>query len=200
MQEHVSKAQRSPSSEPQVGSQHHAVTFEAIEDDLVLVCRTARLTRSAYGFYRALLLRFPVLGGPPEIANLESLAQQHGVPYEETMILLETLDLAQRVRATGAIRAAYPFSGVPTMHRVRLTPDSDAGAISGVAVFAMCAIDALGIPLMLRCNAQISSRDPLTHGPVSITGGRQPNRWMGSALGSIERGGLRPTRRTRARA
>lgn len=114
-------------------------------------------------------MRFPALGGPPDIADLESLAQQHGVSYEETMSLLETLDLAQRVRATGAIRAAYPFSGVPTAHRVRLTPDSNAGAISGIEVFAMCAIDALGIPLMLRCNAQISSRDPLTHSPVSIT-------------------------------
>ncbi len=49
----------------------------------------------------------------------------------------------------GKIIAAYPFSIRPTRHRVELE--------NGVTVSAMCAIDALGIPPMVNCNATIYS-------------------------------------------
>jgi hypothetical protein len=48
-----------------------------------------------------------------------------------------------------AITHAYPFSNEPTAHRVHL--------IGGPDVYAMCAIDALGMPFMLRRGADIDS-------------------------------------------
>jgi hypothetical protein len=48
------------------------------------------------------------------------------------------------------ITHAYPFSNEPTAHRVRIN--------GGPQVYSMCAIDALGVPFMLRRDADISSR------------------------------------------
>jgi Alkylmercury lyase len=66
----------------------------------------------------------------------------------------------------GAIRAANPFSGVPTVHRVHIDGGAD--------VHAMCAIDAFGIAAMLSRDVRIASIDPHTGSPVTvaITGGR----------------------------
>lgn len=56
---------------------------------------------------------------------------------------------------------AYPFSATPTPHLV---------AIAGAPrVYSMCAIDALGIPPMLGTGAVITSSDPLTGAPVTVT-------------------------------
>jgi hypothetical protein len=66
-----------------------------------------------------------------------------------------------RLDPAGAIGVAYPFSAVPTRHRVRLA--------SGVEVWAMCAIDALGIPAMLDPDATVTSVDPVTGQPVTVT-------------------------------
>jgi len=63
--------------------------------------------------------------------------------------------------AGGQIRAAYPFSAVPTPHRVDLD--------GGPRVHAMCAIDALGIAAMIHAAVTITSADPHTGGPVTIT-------------------------------
>lgn len=52
----------------------------------------------------------------------------------------------------GEFRAAYPFSPIPTAHQVAIS--------AGPTVYAMCAIDALGISAMLGRPANISSRAP----------------------------------------
>jgi hypothetical protein len=54
-----------------------------------------------------------------------------------------------RIDKHGKIIAAYPFSIRPTRHRVKLK--------NGVTVFAMCAIDTLGIPPMVNSDATICS-------------------------------------------
>jgi hypothetical protein len=138
----------------------------AAADDLVDVCRSIRLPRAAYRFYRALLLVFPEHGGPPERATLRRLARRFDVGLEATLALLVARDLVQRDPATGTITAAYPFSGIPTAHRVFLAATSDHPAVE---LFAMCAVDALGIPLMLRQAATITSVDGLTHEPVYVS-------------------------------
>ena len=52
----------------------------------------------------------------------------------------------------GVVAVAYPFSGTPTPHRVEL---------DGLpAVYAMCAIDALGLPFMASRDGRITSADP----------------------------------------
>jgi hypothetical protein len=139
--------------------------------DLIRVCRGARLAPAAYRFYRAILRHFAEQGGPPDPSHLRRLARRFGVPLAATLADLAAQDLVQRDPATGAIRAAYPFSGVPTTHRVALAPDRASGDLdrTGGEVFAMCALDALGIPLMLRRGAMITSRDALTGAPIAVT-------------------------------
>jgi Alkylmercury lyase len=141
---------------------------------LITVCRSARLTPAAYQFYCAILRTFPQRGGPPDQTQLRQLAGHFAVPLAATLADLAAQDLLQRDAATGHIRAAYPFSGVPTPHRVTLSRNSHDHARSAYEradqpVFAMCALDALGIPLLLRQQATIVSQDALTHEPVLVT-------------------------------
>lgn len=64
------------------------------------------------------------------------------------------------VDGEGRLTAAYPFSPTPTPHLVSL---------GRVDVYAMCAIDALGMPFMLGTDAVITSTDPRTGEPVRVT-------------------------------
>ena len=64
---------------------------------------------------------------------------------------------------------AYPFSAAPTRHIVAIT--------GGPRVWSMCAIDALGIPVMLGAGAVITSSDPLTGEPVTVTFTGAAARW-----------------------
>ena len=143
-----------------------ANTADETAADLVHVCRTKTLPRAQYRFYRALLLVFPERGAPPDQELLEQLARRFGVDLEATLAQLASQDLVQRDPTTGAITAAYPFSGVPKPHRVTLETDPDGPA--GIQVYAMCALDALGIPLMLRRSALVTSVDALTGEEVRV--------------------------------
>jgi len=140
-------------------------------ETMVYVCRSARLTPAAYRFYRAILLAF-VAHGPaaPELATVVALARQCEVPYEATLVHLAAHDLVQRDPQTGRIRAAYPFSGVPTAHQVALLTDHSGEQTDRVETraFAMCALDALGVPLMLRRAALITSADTLTGDTITV--------------------------------
>ncbi len=142
--------------------------------DWITVCRSARLQPMAYRFYRAVLLTFVEQGDAPDPAALRRLAKRFGVPLQTTLADLAAQDLLQRDPATGRIRAAYPFSGVPTLHRVALFADHGADRPqppdqAEVQVFAMCALDALGIPLMLQRSVRIASSDALSGEPVRVT-------------------------------
>jgi hypothetical protein len=64
------------------------------------------------------------------------------------------------VDEAGQLVAAYPFSPTPTAHVVE---------VGGVRMYAMCAVDALGIPAMLGRDATITSTDPQTGQPVAVT-------------------------------
>ena len=74
---------------------------------------------------------------------------------------LETLAAADLVHTDeGRVTVAYPFSGSPTPHVVRLD--------DGPATWAMCAGDALGIPLMTGRDATITSSDAQTGEAIRI--------------------------------
>jgi hypothetical protein len=137
---------------------------------LVTVCRSARLTPAAYLFYCAILRTFSARGTPPDHTDLAQLAECFDVPLAATLADCVAQDLIQLDTATGRIRAAYPFSGVPTMHQVALASGPDGGQYGRVTqpVFAMCALDALGLPLMLRQMAIIVSRDAFTNERVEV--------------------------------
>jgi hypothetical protein len=137
---------------------------------LITVCRSARLTPAAYQFYCAILRTFSARGTPPELAELGQLAERFAVPLAATLADCVAQDLLQLDATTGRTRAAYPFSGVPTVHRVMLVPRPAGGQdeLTRQQVFAMCALDALGIPLMLRREATIDSLDALTNERVEV--------------------------------
>jgi hypothetical protein len=134
---------------------------ESAAEALVLVCRSARLTPAAYRFYRAILLSFVAHSRAPDPDDVAELARQFSVPLASTLAHMAAQDLLQRDLTTGRIRAAYPFSGVPTSHRVTLFADQSGERTDQIEaqVYAMCALDALGVPLMLRRAALISSVD-----------------------------------------
>lgn len=160
---------------------------DGLEGDLIHVCRSATLRRAEYQFYRALLLAFLATGDPPDRQTPSALARRYAVPLEATLADMARQDLVQRDPATGAIRAAYPFSGVPTAHRVRLGAGSQGEP--PVEVYAMCALDALGVPLMLRRQAVIMSVDALTGAAVRVAVRRATDADVG-ADGRETAGGL----------
>lgn len=110
--------------------------------------------------YQAILRAFPQFGGPPGPAWLRARAATLGLEAGAVLDALAARGLVIRDAATGALIAVYPFSGVPTPHRVTV-----AGA---QPVYAMCAVDALGIPAMLGRDAVVESCDPLSGVPVRV--------------------------------
>lgn len=55
---------------------------------------------------------------------------------------------------------AYPFSAVPTPHRVAID--------GGPSVFSMCSVDAIGIAAMLGRAVTVHSADPVTGEPITV--------------------------------
>src|SRR5215472_2175631 len=99
--------------------------------------------------YQYILRHFADMGRPPAARDI---GRQFALSRPAVRAALERLEAARafyRDPRTHRIVAAYPFSAKPTVHIVYL-PD-------GQARFALCAIDALGMPLMLRSNATITS-------------------------------------------
>lgn len=70
----------------------------------------------------------------------------------------------------GEIRAAYPFSPVPTRHRVTWK--------GGSGAYAMCAIDALGMSAMLGVPVTISSSEPGAERAVTVEVDHDTARWQ----------------------
>lgn len=79
---------------------------------------------------------------------IDNVAAASGKKRHEILSALHKDDYA-RINEHGEIVAAYPFSMNVTRHRVQLE--------NGARVFAMCMIDALGIPAMLKTDATIHS-------------------------------------------
>jgi hypothetical protein len=114
---------------------------------------------------QAVLRSFATTGAPPGAADLEAATGPFAVPAARVLTELAAEDFLT-LDDTGRIQAAYPFSATATEHVVQIT--------GGPTVWSMCAIDALGIPVMLGTDAVITSTDPVTRGPVRVefTGGK----------------------------
>lgn len=91
--------------------------------------------------------------------DLRPTAAALGVDLDDALHQLGSADLVHRA-PDGQIEVAYPFSRQPTGHTVQL--------IGHPPVAAMCAIDALGIPLMTGTDGVIDSADPDTGTPIRI--------------------------------
>jgi hypothetical protein len=107
--------------------------------------RIAGLAPASRRLYALILYRFTE-GAPPDRDELSDL----GFGGEALSELVEH-DLVQ-LDPDGEVAVAYPFSASPTRHRV-LTDD-------GRAYWAMCAIDALGIPYLLHQAAEVRAQEP----------------------------------------
>ena len=128
--------------------------------------RVAPAERGLRAVHQAVLRSFVHTGAAPGMPRLAKRA----APFEVSQVLAELangdflcLDDA------GQITAAYPFSAVPTRHRVRISGEA--------AVFAMCAIDAMGISAMTGRPVVIESADPCTGEPVTVHVDRATSTW-----------------------
>ncbi|HCU52465.1 MAG TPA: hypothetical protein DGG94_22175, partial [Micromonosporaceae bacterium] len=108
--------------------------------------RIAEISPAARQVHMAILNHFAVTGQALRIES-ELLGELH----DHDVIRLDE---------RGDIRAAYPFSGVPTPHVVQIH--------DGPTVFAMCAIDALGMAAMLGRDITIASTDVLSGQQVRV--------------------------------
>lgn len=122
--------------------------------------KRAGLAAGPRAVYQAVLRAFAATGRPPEPAELEDTARRYGIAAGQTLAGLAAADVLG-LDGQGRIRMAYPFSARPTPHVVVIA--------GGPRVYSMCAIDALGIPPMLGTDAVITSSDPLTGAPVTVT-------------------------------
>ncbi len=120
--------------------------------------RAERLPGPLRELHRAVLRRFLEAGAPPTARWLRQAAADAGLDATAA----GELAAADAVHVgNGIVAVAYPFSGTPTPHRV---------ALDGLpAVYAMCAIDALGLPAMTGREGQITSADPHDGTPIVVT-------------------------------
>jgi Alkylmercury lyase len=128
--------------------------------------RIAPAERGLRAVHQAVLRSFLHTGAAPGISSLA----RHAIPCEVSQVLAELADgdfLC--LDHAGQITAAYPFSALPTRHWVRIAGEA--------TVFAMCAIDALGISAMTSLPAVIESADPSTGEPVTVKVDRADSTW-----------------------
>jgi hypothetical protein len=120
--------------------------------------RQQRLPGPLRGLHRAVLRHFLATGVPPTARWVRQAAAETGLDASA----VDELAAADAVHiVNGIVAVAYPFSGTPTPHRV---------ALDGLpAVYAMCAIDALGLPAMAGRDGQITSADPADGTPIQVT-------------------------------
>lgn len=122
--------------------------------------RRAPAERGLREVHQAVLRHFAATGFAPGASALAAAAAEAGRPVRDVLAELAAEDFLT-LNGSGRIEAAYPFSAVPTPHRVRLA--------NGVEVWAMCAIDALGVAAMLHQDVAITSCDPVDGRPVTVT-------------------------------
>jgi alkylmercury lyase len=125
----------------------------------MLAAQQTALPAGVRRLHQAMLRFFLDHGAPPQRSWLHEQASQLGADLDDARARLAAGDLAH-LDADGTVQVAYPFSGVPSGHLVQ-----PAGA---APVWAMCAIDALGIPLMAGRDATITATDPHTDEPIRI--------------------------------
>src|SRR5712692_9184197 len=99
--------------------------------------------------YQYILKHFAETGRAPSARAIQQHFALDQKPVRDALQRLEDKHAFYRDPRSKRIIAAYPFSAKPTAHVVHL-PNSR-------ALFALCAIDALGMPLMLKTNAVITS-------------------------------------------
>jgi hypothetical protein len=130
--------------------------------------RHAALPGNLRRLHQAILAYFVENGEPPGRSWLGPEARRLGLDPDTAYADLAAADLVHLGEA-GQVAVAYPFSGLPTGHRVHLA--------GGPPVWSMCAIDALGIPQMTGRDGVIVAADPHSGEPVRVELGAGEWRW-----------------------
>src|SRR5258708_14273073 len=137
-----------------------------------IASRQAALPGPLRDLHRAVLRRFLQTGAAPTRRWMRQAAAEAGLDAAA----VDELAAADVVHITnGVVTVAYPFSGTPTPHLVELD--------GLLAVHAMCAIDALGLPVMAGRDARITSADPRDRTPVEVT--VHEGTWPWSPAGAV---------------
>jgi len=109
---------------------------------------------------REVLRQFPVLGGAPKEIEIAGKLGMTAQVVGEALNELAQFDLLT-LNDHGVIISAYPFSHVPTSHKVTLE--------DGRSVWALCAVDALGVSSMLKAPVTVTSTCFHCDAPIGIT-------------------------------
>ena len=99
-------------------------------------------------------------GRSPTIRELQSALKKPTEEIIPVMDELEKKDVLLRKKGTQEIVSIYPLSLTPTGHKIFLE--------NGGQLFAMCAVDALGIPLMLNRDVKILSQCEMCKREITI--------------------------------
>jgi len=131
---------------------------------------------------RTILESFPRLGRAP---SLDEIARASGTQASEVLHILHKLndsDILYLKPGAHQIEGAYPFSNSPTGHRVTIEGRG--------SCFAMCAIDALGVPYMFNADTAIDSacaqcgrrlHIEIKNGAIVVLNERDAMVWIGTA-------------------
>ncbi|MGW4158155.1 organomercurial lyase [Streptomyces sp. NPDC004788] len=126
--------------------------------------------------HQELLREFLNTGRGPRVGWVRRLTLRHGLDPGPAIRALADADLVHLNSACDRVEIAYPLSAVPSPHRVTIQ--------GGPPLTAMCAIDALGIPLMAGTAATIVSHDPGTGQQISVR--REPDgSWHFEPAGTV---------------
>ncbi|MGH8828790.1 MAG: organomercurial lyase, partial [Jiangellaceae bacterium] len=129
---------------------------------------TATLTPVARLLHLRTLTSFAETGRAPRRDDIVRMANAHGVDAEEVLSELAGSDVIA-FDGRGEVRAAYPFSPTPTAIRVTWS--------RGPVTYAMCAIDALGMSVMLDRPVTITAAEPRTGHVVTVEVERDHAEW-----------------------
>ena len=135
-----------------------ALAAAAIPPSKLGAARRARLSKPERELYFWILRHFASRGRPSSAATRDAAVELQ-LDGESALGTLAREDLLH-LDGGGEIAVAYPFSGRPTSHRVRLP--------SGHEAYAMCAIDALGIAPMFDQQIVIDSHDQLSGEEIGV--------------------------------
>jgi hypothetical protein len=100
-----------------------------------------------------ILTKSPILGRIPSIYEIKK--EFNKFPNEKVVTILNKLDMLDVIHLSDdkkSINAAYPFSGSKTPQTVKFKGEGYK------RIYAMCAIDALGVCFMFDCDVTIDSR------------------------------------------
>jgi Alkylmercury lyase len=136
--------------------------------DLNKGCSAAALTAPARRLHRAVLAAFTDTGRSPTRGDLVRIASADGADAAAVLAELAERDVIV-FDARGEIRAAYPFSPVPTPIQVRWA--------GGPLTYAMCAVDALGVSAMLGRPVTITAAEPGTGHIITVEVDGDRARW-----------------------